>query len=195
MKMSDDGFITIAKMEAAERQLITAIKLFFRDEDPFSIHTLIGAAIGILNDLAQQRGINNPITDLDVMDIRPDKRKEYFKMLRNAKNFLKHAKADPHATLRINPDVNKYCIIEGLHLYEELNEDIPGELFFYRIWFSYHHPNLFKKSHLPPLKITLKTITGGMIGDREMNDFSLITEVLDGLHDKRFPLPKSKRTS
>jgi hypothetical protein len=181
--MSSAGFIEITKMEAAERQLATAIRLFFRKEDPFSIHTLIGAATGILDDLAKKVGIKNPFTDAEY--IKSEMKKEYFHLLRKGRNFLKHAKKDSEATLEINPDVNKFSIVEGLHLYEQLNKSICGECYFYRIWFVYNHPDLFNLHY--DIKDLIANLSSGMITPNNMNDFQLITEVLDMLKGKKFP--------
>jgi hypothetical protein len=47
---------TVTKLEAAQRQLDTAIELWFRDGDAVSIHTLVGAAYQILYDPNKKRG-------------------------------------------------------------------------------------------------------------------------------------------
>ena len=41
----------ITTLEAAKRQLRTAVELYFADDDPVSIHTLVGASYQILQDL------------------------------------------------------------------------------------------------------------------------------------------------
>jgi hypothetical protein len=43
--------IKITKMDAAKRQVRTAIKLWFMEEDPVSIHTLVSAAHEIIHTL------------------------------------------------------------------------------------------------------------------------------------------------
>ncbi len=46
----------VNKIEAARRQLVEAITLFFERRDPIAIHTLIGASHQILYDLAKGKG-------------------------------------------------------------------------------------------------------------------------------------------
>lgn len=46
----------ISKLEAARRQLEAAIRLFFLNGDPVAIHTLTGAARGLLGDLSHAEG-------------------------------------------------------------------------------------------------------------------------------------------
>ena len=52
-------FQTVSKLDAATRQLHMAIRLYFQDADPLGVHTLAGAAHGILEDLSQKRGLGN----------------------------------------------------------------------------------------------------------------------------------------
>lgn len=44
----------ISKLDSARRQLETAVRLFFVDGDPVSVHTLAAAAGEVLADLARQ---------------------------------------------------------------------------------------------------------------------------------------------
>ena len=48
--------IIVAKLDAAKRQLETAIRLYFSNGDPISIHTLAGAAYNIVWDVNKKRG-------------------------------------------------------------------------------------------------------------------------------------------
>jgi hypothetical protein len=48
--------IKISKLDAARRQLDTAIELWFHDGDPISIHTLTSAAFEIIQDLNKKHG-------------------------------------------------------------------------------------------------------------------------------------------
>jgi hypothetical protein len=48
---------TIAKLDAAKRQLTVAIRLFFNHADPVAIHTLAAAAYQILYDLSKGHGM------------------------------------------------------------------------------------------------------------------------------------------
>jgi hypothetical protein len=47
----------VSKLDAAKRQLETAIRLYFSDGDPVSIHTLTAAAYNILRDVTKQKGV------------------------------------------------------------------------------------------------------------------------------------------
>jgi hypothetical protein len=43
----------ITKLDAAKRQLATAIRLYFEDRDPVSVHTLVMAAGEIIDRLCE----------------------------------------------------------------------------------------------------------------------------------------------
>src|SRR5689334_4474228 len=91
----DSPILKITKLEAAQRQLAEAVRLFFEQRDIVCVHTLAGAAVRVLSDLAAHRGVANPIRDSD--RIRPERRKEFLGVLNAAQNFFKHADKDPHA--------------------------------------------------------------------------------------------------
>jgi hypothetical protein len=65
----------LSKFDVAERQLLQAIRMFFGEEDPVSIHTLAEAAAQVLNDIGEKYGARSFLRDSDI--IREDKRKEW----------------------------------------------------------------------------------------------------------------------
>ena len=92
--------IIINKIEAACRQLESAITMFFHEWDVISQHTLISAAHGILQDLATRRGIQGGVKDSPL--IRPEKRQEFLQAINLPQNFFKHADRDGDTKLRIS---------------------------------------------------------------------------------------------
>ena len=48
--------LKVSKLDAAKRQLETAIRLYFSNGDPVSIHTLVAAAYAILHDVTGRKG-------------------------------------------------------------------------------------------------------------------------------------------
>jgi hypothetical protein len=83
----------ITKLAAAQRQLRTAIRLFFEEKDGVAIITLAGAVEGLLGDLLRDRGEAHPFRDSDV--IRPEKKSEFIGILNRPRNFVKHAEKWP----------------------------------------------------------------------------------------------------
>ncbi len=104
---------TITKTEAANRQLNFAIKLFFDHEDPVVIHTLAGAASILYSDLIEKADPNKSWDKYAQMDnaLNPS---QYFNILREAQNFLKHARIDAHATLRFNSTDTEHLMMMAI---------------------------------------------------------------------------------
>jgi argininosuccinate synthase len=62
--------IIVTKIEAARRQLNTAIELWFNDGDPVSIHTLASSAHQIIHDLNRRN--KGPDLFLDTIFIKEE---------------------------------------------------------------------------------------------------------------------------
>jgi hypothetical protein len=80
--------VELTKLDAAERQLRQAIQLFFRHADEVSIHTLTADACQIMRDLAKHRGIAHPLRDGLLPLVRPNKVKEFFKVISFERELL-----------------------------------------------------------------------------------------------------------
>lgn len=113
-------FETITKLEAAERQLRVAIRLFFERRDPIAIHTLATAAQEILRALAQPRGIKGIYEHADAL-IRPDKKKELIDHLRKAQNFFTHAAKDPGEKLDFFYEATQFYLFDDVLLWTPAN--------------------------------------------------------------------------
>ena len=94
--------IKVTKLDAARRQLESAIVSYFNGGDPVPIHTLATSAREILSNLNTHRGGKPMYFDLEV--IKPEYRKELRKKFRAAQNFFKHADNDPNGILNFYPE-------------------------------------------------------------------------------------------
>ena len=84
--------IKINKIEAAQRQIDTAIRLLFNNDDPIAIHTLIMAGFRILRDLASKK--NGNMHNLVQNIIKPGMEAKFWGSMHKFSNFLKHAERD-----------------------------------------------------------------------------------------------------
>lgn len=148
----------VTKLQAAKNQLATAIRLYFDDDDPISIHTLATAAGEIIDRLCESRGLPSMRDDL-LKNIVADRRKEVVTALNNARNFFKHAsgRSGPEEVLRdFSDERNLFAILmaaDGLRL---LGEKIPESRIFSN-WLSVVEPSLFLN---PPPRDTIEKIFG-----------------------------------
>ena len=132
----------ISKLDGAHRQLETAIRLFFAEGDPVAIHTLTGAARGLLRDLARAGGRDTELEGLLIEGVRPEHRKEVRGILVEAQNFFKHADRDAMETLDFNPATTEYLLWDCCQTYERLTGQKLPLLGLMKVWFALSHRDL-----------------------------------------------------
>jgi len=133
--------IHITKLDAALRQLETAIILWFNNGDSLSIHTLVSASYQIIYDLNKHQ--KGPRMTPDSELIKPEKQQEFKRALKEWANFMKHADTDPAKTIFFNPEVNEYLLFDAVTSYSIITKEIRPILHCFRIWFIICHPDIF----------------------------------------------------
>jgi hypothetical protein len=105
----------VTKLQAAERQLRVAIRLFFERRDLVAVHTLGAAAQDLLRDVGRQRGIKSIFKDNE--NIRSEHRERLGTLFREAQNFFKHADRDPEAQLKFYHGATQFYLLDAALLY------------------------------------------------------------------------------
>jgi hypothetical protein len=136
--------LLISKLDAAKRQLETAIRIYFSYGDPVSIHTLTAAAYNIVRDVNKKRGgaklmLKEGFTDY----IKEDHEKEVREIINRAENFFKHADRDHDSTLEFNAALSEFFIIEACSVYAKLSGEFPPLFELYLTWFIANHQRWF----------------------------------------------------
>jgi hypothetical protein len=114
------SIIHVSRLDAATRQLATAIRLYFEDDDPVSVHTLAKAAGEIIDRLCELN--RTPAMRADMLEmIVPDKRRYVADKLNEAANAFKHAssKKPDKTPIEFSDDQNFFAIlmaVDGLRL-------------------------------------------------------------------------------
>jgi hypothetical protein len=143
-----DDTMGVNKIEAGQRQLDSAIRLFFAGDDWISVHTLAAASGRILRDLAQQRG--SSVWDIVNAHIPIENRAYVWRQLNKAANFFKHADRDPNDLLEgINPLVNDHLIYLNCLLFLELERRMTHSVSIFVIWHIGAYPDLFRAERTP----------------------------------------------
>ena len=128
--------IQSTKLDAARRQLETAISLLFTGGDAISTHTLAYAAFGILKDVASHRGETKVLATAEAL-ASAGKKGEFWKGFNRAGNFFKHADRDPDAVLvGMHEEENEALISIALSIYEGLGCIKSIELQAFSLWWS-----------------------------------------------------------
>jgi len=134
--------IHVTKLDAALRQLNTAIILYFNSADIVSIHTLVAAAYNILRDLRKDRGADFTMFK-DAKQIADGYKEEFRKLLNEAENFFKHADKDPKESLVYYPLTAELLLIDACDAYIRLTGEEPGMVAVFKRWHAILHPNYY----------------------------------------------------
>ena len=132
--------VKISKVDAAKRQLETAIRLYFHNADPVSIHTLAFAAHTILSDLNKKKKGFPMLLDGVLV---PEKfRKKFKRIINTAKNHFKHANKDPNATVDFRPHTNEFVLLDACEKYLDLTGENVPQFAIFKSWFLLKNPDL-----------------------------------------------------
>lgn len=125
----------LSKQDVARRQLVTAIRLFFENEDPVSIFTLASNAWEVIDVLCNKAGVNSLSNESrDHTPKGKDLKKDYINS--PYRNFFKHADQDSNA--RLKDFDGKKCddiLFLGVEDYIRLFKKSPVELQVFQLWY------------------------------------------------------------
>ncbi|HWZ47861.1 MAG TPA: hypothetical protein VNX00_06540 [Herbaspirillum sp.] len=128
---------TVTKLDAAHRQIRTAIRMYFAGDDMVSIHTLACAAREIYEKHCQSAGNDRMFNYIQASH--PDlSEKELWNIINSARNFFKHPDPDGdlNAFIQINDASNKAMLFCACHDCAMLcGSDQPAEVQAFNVWF------------------------------------------------------------
>lgn len=125
-----------SKIDAAKRQLDTAITLLFNEGDALSIHTLAFAVFGLLTDISKKSGKTDTLIRLED-DAKQVGKKEFWSNLKHLSNFLKHADKDTFSFSEKKPEeLNEIILLTNCFLLREVDELSSHET--QSLWLWYH---------------------------------------------------------
>jgi hypothetical protein len=126
--------IRIGKLEAASRQLDAAIRLLFAGEDIVAVHTLAGAASGVLTDLVEHRAPDKS-WDTFARDANKLDPTTYRAIKNRTQNFLKHADRDPDGEHEFPTAETTAIIMNAVMNIGELAGPLNMTQSVYQLWF------------------------------------------------------------
>lgn len=140
----------LTKRESADRQLNEAILMLLSGRDPVAIHTLVGAASLIYSGLIELRNPDDS-WDKKAQESNNLSKKQFFKVMRNTQNFLKHGQDDPEGELEFDIAETLSQIIHATMNNAELGGVIPREQSFYQLWYlaGYYKEIEFEEDDIP----------------------------------------------
>jgi hypothetical protein len=138
MSSIPDDRILVTKLDAVRRQLNTAIRLWFEDADPVSIHTLASAAHDILHQLFKKRGLTGLLFDADI--VVPEYRREWIEAITKHYNFFKHGRKDADKTIELRPGVNEFLLIFQIRALRQMGETLTFFEQAFMQWYFINRP-------------------------------------------------------
>jgi hypothetical protein len=143
--------VTVDKVEAIRRQIDTAIWLWFNKGDTVSIHTLIDAAFGVLDELYQARKMGRPMPFDDDPSKTTDQQRQWRKKLKEAGTFGKHARTDHDRRYQYNPIFVECQIGFAITAHARLERVGRNSLqTLFSLWFWVHYPEFCETSPESP---------------------------------------------
>ena len=134
-------FIQISKLDAAYRQLRTAVRMFLNNSDPVSIHTLGCAAQEVLESLCKAQGIMS--IKLQMVDlVRPEMKDKFLKTIDEAKNSFKHAGRDAKAVTNFNPEFTEMVLWDAVRLHHYLTKEKDPLFVAFNLWVYAKSPDI-----------------------------------------------------
>jgi hypothetical protein len=151
----------ITKTDAAERQLNTAIRLFFENRDHLSSYALAVASREVTDDVIQSRHgelyqrelarVGDPLKIRlsyreELKDrIKPEFYQDFLTLDRKWQNFLKHADRDPAAEIEPFPTKQlALVILTAIQNYTLLTQHWTIEMQTFFVWIAVAEPQLIK---------------------------------------------------
>lgn len=153
--MSTFPEIKVSKLDAAKRQLETAIVLYFNSGEPVSVHTLSCAARQILVDLCEHRKVEVEFTlkSLIASQIAPQFHKKVLREFAASENFFKHAERDPEGNFDFIPQGSEFVIFESLQMYFSLTSEASPLMRLFSVWWQILHKDFLLPSETQKLKL------------------------------------------
>jgi hypothetical protein len=121
----------ITKLEAAQRQLRTACRLFFQTTDGVSVHTLAWAAHEILDHHPQSA----KSFLIDIANESPESAKAHAE-LTEARNLFKHYHNKPLRTIHLIENLNEWLLIDCGQMYRSITGKAIKEVAAVNTWVS-----------------------------------------------------------
>jgi hypothetical protein len=165
--------IRLDKLDAARRQLRTAITLWFNDGDPVAIHTLAFAAYEIIHVISKRRNPHRRDLLFDTLVIKDEYRRVWIDQIKRDANFFKHADRDPDLVIEFQPYLSQLFILCAILGRELCGQPPSDEESAFMWWFQIHNPQALTDNGKEFIANTLpvENLLGiGRLGKRQFFD-------------------------
>jgi hypothetical protein len=171
--------LKISKLDAARRQIETAVVLYFNERDPVSIHTLTAAAYNVLLSLGDGEVpmMKNSLKN----HVKEGKIKNAIALINKAENFFKHADRDPDDILDFDPKYTEFLLWECCSAYRKLTNDNPDKMISYNIWFKANNHDLF--IYTPEEEENVEKVNASLLTANRRQFFRALQQALNTINE------------
>jgi hypothetical protein len=155
--MAPNTKMVITKIEAAQRQLRTAITLWFNEGDEISIHALAFSAYEVMHTLSKRRNPYRRDLLFDTVLIKDEYRSDFNIQLKKSSSFFKHANRETETEIEFVPEISEMFIFYALAGRELCGHPQSMEESAYLWWIQLNKPSMltekgqkFTTDHVPP---------------------------------------------
>jgi hypothetical protein len=145
------GAWTITKRQVVAGHLTRALQLFILEDDPLSAHLLCGAARDIIHAVLKNEGKERLWDQLETI-VKEEKRGEFFALVKEEYNFLKHADPNREAVMtHYTPEITAMFLWETCVNCNLLFGTKFIETMAFEVWFLSWHPGIAKVEYAKTL--------------------------------------------
>ena len=147
------------KIDAARRQLGTALALYLRDQDPFSVHVLASGGAELAEGFIEELGAK-PLRDF-ALDTWPgvtardyyEQKKRFVNPMKHYKDFRGRVRDDDEALTEFTDEHNDAILFDGWSNYSIAGHASPVEAQVYLAWFMALTPWKFPMDEEPAQRV------------------------------------------
>jgi hypothetical protein len=140
--MTSPDKMVITKLDAAQRQLRTAIALWFNGGDDVSIHALAFAAYEVMHALSKRHNPYRRDLLFDTFYVKDDYRSEFNIQLKKSASFFKHANRETETQIEFNPEISELFILFAIAGRELCEHPQSQEESAYLWWLQLNKPSM-----------------------------------------------------
>ena len=174
--------IQLTKLEAARKQINTAIRMYFMEMDAVSTHAVLAGGLQIISDLAAKKGQRVGFEEF-LAPIIEDRRNEFVLILREPQNFLKHAdrEGDETAIYEYRVGALDMYLYMAAQSYQTFTGKSTPEIKSIIAWISFRNPEiLFEDEYKKNVESYIKRY-----GEVDSNDKPMFLSNVDTFRKER----------
>lgn len=147
------ALIQVNAIEAAQRQIDSAIRMTFDGEDPIAIEALTAATHRLIRDDQQSRG--DVDAHLRLGDwISPVHAARFWRHFSAAAEFLKQPGWNPETVFDLEEETNDFLIVFAARWFQGLGYTASREMRVFATWYVACNPGILRAEAMPDMPLT-----------------------------------------